>query len=72
LLALVASAACAASNPAAAPGGYAGCARQQATCEAACEPRELPGSTEKEPAMRGDLEAERCREQCRTGGCTGP
>jgi hypothetical protein len=65
-------AACGASNAAPAPTTYAGCARQEAVCEASCEPRELPGSSEKEPAMRGDLEAERCREQCRTAGCTGP
>jgi hypothetical protein len=48
-----------------------GCARQQAACEAACQPRELPGSSEKEPFTRSDMEADRCREQCRAPGCSG-
>jgi hypothetical protein len=64
--------ACASTDATSAPATYSGCSRQQAVCEASCEPRELPGSSEKEPATRGDLEAERCREQCRSAGCSGP
>lgn len=43
------------------------CASQQGDCEAQCEPRLGPGSSEKEPALRGDIEADRCRERCRVG-----
>lgn len=72
LIVLLASASCGASSPAPAPAGYSTCASQEAACEATCEPRELPGSSEKEPFARGDIEAERCRDRCRTGNCTGP
>jgi len=41
------------------------CRSQRGDCEAACEPRTAPGSSEKEPALRGDIEADRCREGCR-------
>jgi hypothetical protein len=41
------------------------CRSQRGDCEAACEPRQQPGSSEKEPALRGDMEAERCRQGCR-------
>jgi hypothetical protein len=43
------------------------CASQQQDCEAQCEPRLGPGNSEKEPALRGDIEADRCRERCRVG-----
>ena len=43
------------------------CASQQGDCEAMCEPRLGPGSTEKDPALRLDIEAERCRQRCRVG-----
>jgi hypothetical protein len=41
------------------------CRSQRGDCEAGCEPRSGPGSSEKEPALRGDMEADRCREGCR-------
>jgi hypothetical protein len=41
------------------------CRSQRGDCEAGCEPRSGPGSSEKEPALRGDIEADRCREGCR-------
>lgn len=43
------------------------CTSQEQDCEAQCEPRLGPGSSEKEPALRGDIEADRCRERCRIG-----
>jgi hypothetical protein len=43
------------------------CASQQDDCEAQCEPRLGPGSSEKEPALRSDIEADRCRQRCRVG-----
>jgi hypothetical protein len=43
------------------------CASQQGDCEAQCEPRLGPGSSEKEPALRSDIEADRCRQRCRVG-----
>jgi hypothetical protein len=43
------------------------CASQQSDCEAQCEPRLGPGSSEKEPALRSDIEADRCRQRCRVG-----
>jgi hypothetical protein len=48
------------------------CASQQGDCEAQCEPRLGPGSSEKEPALRSDIEADRCRQRCRVGvpACT--
>lgn len=54
-------------EPAPAPTS-SGCARDEARCEAACASREMPGSSEKEPAIRGELEEERCRERCRSEG----
>jgi hypothetical protein len=62
---------CGASTDAPAQPGYPGCARQQAACEASCEPREMPGSSDKMPVERGDIEADRCRAQCRTAACPG-
>ena len=49
------------------------CASLQAGCEAQCETRLAPGSTEKEPGLRTDLAADRCRERCRQAsrGCRG-
>jgi hypothetical protein len=41
------------------------CGSMRADCEARCEPRLGPGNSEKEPALRSDIEAERCREGCR-------
>jgi hypothetical protein len=41
------------------------CASQQGQCEASCEPRSLPGSSEKHPDVGGDMAGERCRESCR-------
>jgi hypothetical protein len=41
------------------------CASMRSDCEARCEPRLGPGNSEKEPALRGDMEADRCREGCR-------
>jgi len=41
------------------------CAAQQGQCEAACEPRSLPGSSEKHPDVSGDMAGERCRDSCR-------
>ena len=72
LAGFVATASCGGSGATPAPPGYAGCASQEAACESSCEPREMPGSSEKEPFARGNLEAERCRERCRSSGCTGP
>ncbi len=43
------------------------CASQQEDCEAQCQPRLGPGSSEKEPALRSDIEEDRCRERCRVG-----
>lgn len=43
------------------------CASQEGDCEAQCQPRLGPGSSEKEPALRSDLEEDRCRERCRVG-----
>lgn len=43
------------------------CASQQQDCEAQCQPRLGPGSSEKEPALRSDIEEDRCRERCRVG-----
>ena len=43
------------------------CRSQRSDCEAGCQPRLGPGSSEKEPALRGDIEEEHCREGCRTG-----
>ena len=43
------------------------CASQQQDCEAQCEPRLGPGSSEKEPALRSDIESDRCRQRCRVG-----
>jgi len=41
------------------------CASLNGSCEATCQPRLGPGSDEKSPALRGDLEEERCRQGCR-------
>jgi hypothetical protein len=41
------------------------CDSLRGDCEARCEPRLGPGNSEKEPALRGDMEADRCREGCR-------
>jgi hypothetical protein len=43
------------------------CSSQEGDCEAQCQPRLGPGSSEKEPALRSDLEEDRCRERCRVG-----
>jgi len=43
------------------------CASQESDCEGLCEPRLGPGSSEKEPALRSDLEEDRCRQRCRVG-----
>ena len=43
------------------------CGSQQRECEAQCEPRLGPGSTEKDPALRSDIEADRCRQRCSAG-----
>jgi hypothetical protein len=43
------------------------CTSQRTDCEAMCESRQQPGSSEKEPALRGDFEADRCNEGCRVG-----
>ncbi|HEX8793324.1 MAG TPA: hypothetical protein VF765_20415 [Polyangiaceae bacterium] len=43
------------------------CASQEGDCEAQCEPRLGPGSSEKEPALRSDIDADRCRQRCRVG-----
>jgi hypothetical protein len=43
------------------------CESQEADCEALCEPRLGPGSTEKDPALRSDIESDRCRQRCRVG-----
>lgn len=43
------------------------CASQEGDCEAQCQPRLGPGSSEKEPALRSDIEEDRCRERCRVG-----
>jgi hypothetical protein len=65
--------ACATSNGSGARGAAGehteDCGRRQAQCEAACQPRELPGSSEKQPMTRGDLEEERCRQRCGTTLC---
>ncbi len=42
------------------------CEEQRASCEAACESRILPGSSEKAPEVRGEMEADRCRASCIT------
>jgi hypothetical protein len=41
------------------------CESERGDCEAACEPRLGPGSSEKAPALRGDIEGDNCREGCR-------
>ncbi len=41
------------------------CLSQQNGCESGCQSRVLPGSSEKEPALRGDIEADYCRDGCR-------
>lgn len=46
---------------------FARCASQQQDCEALCEPRLGPGSSEKDPALRLDMEADRCRQRCGAG-----
>jgi hypothetical protein len=61
----VASAACGGGTQAAAPAGGV-CERRRASCEAACESRSLPGSSEKSPELRGEMEAESCRHSCIT------
>ncbi len=45
------------------------CSSQRDSCEAGCqsEPGNLPGNGEKEPTLRADLEATRCRDRCRDG-----
>lgn len=43
------------------------CESQEGDCEALCEPRLGPGSSEKEPALRSDIEEDRCRQRCRVG-----
>lgn len=42
------------------------CERERAQCESGCESRILPGSSEKAPELRGEIEADRCRNSCRT------
>jgi len=42
------------------------CERERAQCESGCESRILPGSSEKAPELRGEMEADRCRDSCRT------
>jgi hypothetical protein len=42
------------------------CERQRASCEASCESRVLPGSSEKAPEVRGEMEADSCRQSCIT------
>jgi hypothetical protein len=49
-----------------APNPSGSCEEQRASCEAACESRILPGSSEKAPEMRGEMEADRCRASCIT------
>jgi hypothetical protein len=44
------------------------CLSQQNECEAGCQNRSGPGSSEKEPALRGDIEADNCRDGCRQSG----
>jgi hypothetical protein len=44
------------------------CLSQQNGCETGCQPRTGPGSSEKEPAIRGDIEADNCRDGCRQSG----
>ena len=43
------------------------CASQERDCESQCQPLLGPGSSEKEPALRSDMEEDRCRERCRVG-----
>jgi hypothetical protein len=43
------------------------CASQEGDCEAQCQPLLGPGSSEKEPALRSDIEEDRCRQRCRVG-----
>lgn len=61
LLAFACGAGLQGAEPAAGP-----CERQRAQCESACESRILPGSSEKSPELRGEMEADRCRDSCRT------
>ncbi len=56
--------ACGAGTRATSPTGA--CEEQRANCEAACESRILPGSSEKAPEVRGEMEADRCRASCIT------
>ena len=58
--------ACGAGATRTAPEDFAACTQRAAECEASCAPAILPGSSEKEPALRGDIEAERCHERCRS------
>jgi hypothetical protein len=46
---------------------FTDCSTQEAQCEAACasSSTSLPGSSDKEPALRGDIEGERCRARCK-------
>jgi hypothetical protein len=45
------------------------CRGQSTGCEATCNAQlgSMPGSSEKEPAIRGDMESNQCRERCRQG-----
>ena len=50
------------------------CRGQQSGCESACESQfgSMPGNTEKEPGIRGDMETTQCRQRCGDGypACT--
>jgi hypothetical protein len=59
------AAACGGAAQSAGPSGGR-CERQRASCEASCESRVLPGSSEKAPEVRGEMEADRCRQSCIT------
>jgi hypothetical protein len=41
------------------------CASQRSACEASCQSRILPGSSEKHPELSGDLQEGPCRDGCR-------
>jgi hypothetical protein len=43
------------------------CEAQMTGCETSCEARNLPGNSEKGPALRGDMETSLCRDSCRNG-----
>jgi hypothetical protein len=45
------------------------CRSQSTACEAACETQfgSMPGNTEKEPAVRGEMEVGQCRQRCNSG-----